>query len=161
MRELADAIFHRASALGVSIAVAESLTAGQVAAALVDTPGASGYFKGGVVAYDSLVKHELLGVDAGVLATQGAVSPEVATQMAEGVCSLLHADIGVATTGVAGPDPDEIGGHAPGLVFIAVAGTHLGTIVRELHLDGDREQIRQSATKAALQGLLDALDMVP
>lgn len=161
MRELADAIVHRAIALGVSVAVAESLTGGQVAASLVDAPGASGYFRGGVVAYDSMVKHELLGVDAGMLAMEGAVSADVASRMAEGVCTLLHADFGVATTGVAGPDADEVGGHAPGLVFIAVAGTHLGTIVRELHLDGDREQIRHSATKAALHGLLDALEMAP
>jgi nicotinamide-nucleotide amidase len=159
VKTLAAEVIAVARARGVSLAAAESLTGGLVSAALVDIPGASAVFKGSVVAYDFVVKHELLGVDAAVLASVGAVNPEVATQMAEGALSRLGAGIAVATTGVAGPDPDPVSGDLPGRAFIAVAGTHLGTMVRELALEGDRENIRLACTKAALQALLDALDM--
>lgn len=159
MRDLAAEVIAVATAKGVGLGAAESLTGGLVSAALVDIPGASAVFKGSVVAYDLVVKHELLGVDAAVLASVGAVNPEVATQMAEGAVQRLGAAIAVATTGVAGPDPDPVSGEPPGKAFIAVAGTHLGTIVREMELEGDREQIRLACTKAALQALLDALHM--
>ena len=90
-----------------SIAVAESLTGGLLAAALTDVPGASAVFRGGVVAYATELKAVLLGVDRALLAAQGAVSAEVAGAMATGVRDRLGATVGAATTGVAGPDPAE------------------------------------------------------
>lgn len=161
MKELSAQILQAATTRGLTVSVAESLTGGKVAAALVDTPGASSYFRGSIVAYHPAVKHELLGVDEVLLATEGAVSAEVAAHMAQRVGEVFHTDLGVATTGVAGPEADEVGGHPPGLAFIAVSGTLIGTIVRELRLEGDRDRVRELCTKAALQGLLDAIDMAP
>jgi nicotinamide-nucleotide amidase len=152
-------IIAAAKARGVSIGCAESLTGGLVAAALVDVPGASAVFKGSIVAYDLMVKHELLGVSAAELAARGAVNAEVAIAMAEGALRALGVDIAVSTTGVAGPDPDPVSGAEPGVVFIAVAGGGLGTMVRELSVEGDREGVRMAARRAALQGLHDAVDM--
>jgi nicotinamide-nucleotide amidase len=114
-------------------------------------------FRGGIVAYDSMLKNDLLGVDASSLAREGAVTAEVATAMAEGALTRLGVDVAVATTGVAGPDPDPVSGQAPGVVFIAVAGGGLGTMVRELLLEGDRTEIRERAARAALQALGDAI----
>ncbi len=102
---------------GLTVAVAESCTGGLVGKHLTDVPGSSDYFLGGVTAYDNRVKTEVLGVPADMLAAHGAVSPEVAAAMAEGVCRLLGADCALSTTGVAGPD----GGTATkpvGLVYI-------------------------------------------
>ena len=157
MNPEAQAVIDQARALGLSIGTAESLTGGAVASLLVSIPGASRVFRGSVIAYDSLLKHDLLGVDAGMLASEGAVSAEVASDMAEGALARLGVDVAVATTGVAGPDPDPVSGEAPGKVFIAVAGGSLGTLVRELSLEGDRAEIRDRATKAALQALGDGL----
>jgi nicotinamide-nucleotide amidase len=153
------AIIAGALERGVTLGVAESLTGGLVASALVDVPGASTVFKGAIVAYDLMVKHDLLGVDAGILADRGAVNAEVASQMAEGAHAALGVDYAVATTGVAGPDSDPVSGVAPGVVFIAVAGGELGTMVRELSLSGNREQIRHGARRAALQALYDVVMM--
>tara|TARA_B110000503_G_scaffold131628_1_gene206555 strand:+ start:57 stop:542 length:486 start_codon:yes stop_codon:yes gene_type:complete len=159
MSDEALAVVTQARDLGVTFAIAESLTGGAVSSDVVSIPGASAVFRGGIVAYDPMAKHDLLEVDAALLASTGSVSGEVATQMAEGVARRLRADFGVATTGVAGPDPDPVSGAKPGTVFIAVSGTSLGTLVRELSLDGDRADIRSRATRAALQALGDALSM--
>lgn len=157
MSEEASAVIAQAVAKGISLAVAESLTGGAVAADLVSIPGASAVFRGGIVAYDPVIKHDLLEVDAAALASAGAVTALVATQMAEGVAKRLSSDFAVATTGVAGPDPEPVSGQKPGTVFIAVAGTALGTLVRELTLTGDRAEIRAKATRAALQALADGI----
>ena len=98
-------LIARLAARRQSIAVAESLTGGLLAGALTDVPGASAVFRGGVIAYATDLKAELLGVDRALLAAQGAVSPEVAEAMAAGVRDRLGAAVGAATTGVAGPDP--------------------------------------------------------
>jgi len=153
----AAAVIATASKLGLTIGCAESLTGGLVAAEIVSIPGASAVFRGSIVAYDSMLKNDLLGVDASMLASTGAVTAEVASAMAEGALARLGVDLAVATTGVAGPDPDPVSGEAPGAVFIAVAGGSLGTLVREMSLEGDRDEIRQRATRAALQALLDGL----
>ncbi|MFE5832691.1 CinA family protein [Streptomyces sp. NPDC056508] len=105
---------------GQTLAVAESLTGGLVAAELTGVPGASASFRGSVTAYATALKHELLGVDAALLAERGAVDPEVASQMAAGVRARLGADWGIATTGVAGPEPQD--GQPVGTVYVAVAG---------------------------------------
>lgn len=157
MSEEAAAVIATATKLGVTVGCAESLTGGLVAAEMVSVPGASAAFRGSIVAYDSMLKNDLLGVDASLLASTGAVTAEVAGAMAEGALARLGVDVAVATTGVAGPDPDPVSGEAPGAVFIAVAGGSLGTLVREMSLEGDRDEIRQRATRAALQALLDGL----
>lgn len=157
MSEEAAAVIATATKLGVTVGCAESLTGGLVAAEMVSVPGASAVFRGSIVAYDSMLKNDLLGVDASLLASSGAVTAEVAGAMAEGALARLGVDVAVATTGVAGPDPDPVSGEAPGAVFIAVAGGSLGTLVREMSLEGDRDEIRRRATRAALQALLDGL----
>ncbi|MFS0733373.1 nicotinamide-nucleotide amidohydrolase family protein [Microbacterium sp. 1P10UB] len=139
---------------GWTVAVAESLTGGQVVAALVDVPGASAAVRGGVVAYATDVKRDVLGVDAGLLAAEGAVHPEVARQMAAGVAALLRADVGIATTGVAGPDPQD--GKDVGTVCIAVR-TPGGETIQTFHFDGDRAAIRAATTSQALTEALHAL----
>ncbi len=139
-------------ARGLTIAVAESLTGGRVVASLIDTPGASRAVRGGVVAYDTVLKHTLLGVPTDLLALHGPVHPDVAIHMAAGVRTALAVgdvptDIGLATTGVAGPDTQH--GVAVGTVFLGIAiGTKVLAV--ELHLDGDREAIRAAAVTEAL-----------
>lgn len=137
---------------GRTLAVAESLTGGAVVAELIRVPGASLVVRGGIVAYDTALKHSLLGVSAELLAAHGPVHAEVAAAMAGGVRSALAvdghpADIGLATTGVAGPDPQ--GGAPVGLVFVAVTDAE-GTVVREHRFAGDRAAIRAAAVDAAL-----------
>ncbi|KQM83855.1 hypothetical protein ASE68_12160 [Agromyces sp. Leaf222] len=144
---------------GLTIAVAESLTGGLVVAELVRVPGASAVVRGGVVAYATALKHSVLGVSAELLAREGAVHPEVAAGMAEGVRRVLavqgaSASIGVSTTGVAGPDPQ--GGRPPGVVFVGVSIADR-TEVRELALQGDRSEIRRATVDAAIAAVLDAL----
>ena len=130
-----------------TIATAESLTGGMVCAALTSVPGASAVVRGSVVAYATDLKAQVLGVDQDLLAAGGAVQAEVARQMATGVCRVLGSDIGVATTGVAGPDPQD--GRAVGTVFVAVA-TGSAVTVRELALSGNRASIREETVAAAL-----------
>jgi len=140
---------------GLTVAVAESLTGGALVAELVSVPGASAVVLGGVVAYQTELKHTLLGVDAGLLARHGPVHPDVAASMAVGVRDRLTtgghpADIGLATTGVAGPDPQ--GGHAPGTVFVGLAVP--GDVrVAELTLAGDRQAIRNATVSESLTAL--------
>ena len=111
-----------AGASGIRIAVAESLTGGLLADALVSVFGASRVFSGGVVAYDTALKHSLLAVDAEILRARGPVDEIVAAQMAAGVrraCGLPErgpAELGISTTGVAGPDPDPQSGQRAGLL---------------------------------------------
>ncbi len=132
---------------GLTVAVAESLTGGLVVADLVAVPGASAVVRGGIVAYATDLKAELLGVDAALLATGGAIQAAVAEQMAAGVRVRLGADLGLATTGVAGPDPQD--GHPPGEVWIAVA-TAAGARVERLELTGDRPAIRRASVEHVL-----------
>lgn len=149
----ARALITRLVELGWSTAVAESLTGGSVTAALVSVPGASACVRGGLVAYATDLKHTLLDVDAQLLAAEGPVHPEVARQMAAGVrarCARegVPADVGIATTGVAGPATQ--GGRPVGTVYVAVA-TPDRTRVEELSLTGSRAEIRAEATRRALE----------
>ena len=123
-------------ARGLTLAVAESLTGGLVAARLVNVPGASAWFRGGVVAYASDVKHSLLDVPEGPV-----VSETAAAAMASGVRSVLGADVGLGVTGVAGPDSQD--GEPPGTVFMAIAGLDEKPLVTRVTLPGDRERVRQ------------------
>lgn len=120
---LAELVLAQARRLRLTIAVAESLTGGQLAAAFTAVPGASAVFRGSVTAYATDLKASVLGVDAVLLASSGAVHPEVARQMADGVRRVCRADLGLATTGVAGPEPQD--GHPVGTVFVAVSGQGL------------------------------------
>ena len=148
-RRLVTALTER----GQTVAVAESLTGGLLAAALVDIPGASLVFRGGVIAYATDLKHALLGVPTPLLDRFGPVHPDVAAAMADGVRQRLGATFGVATTGVAGPDPAD--GLPPGTVHIA-ASAGSGGQHRSLVLSGGRRAVRQQTVLASLE-LLRAL----
>lgn len=149
---LARAALASLGACGQTLAVAESLTGGALTSALVDVAGASAVVRGAVVAYATDVKATLLGVDAALLAEAGAVDPRVAEQMAEGVRSRLGADVGLATTGVAGPAEQD--GRPPGTVHVAVAWDG-GSAVRSARLPGGRAEVRRQAVLTALRLLLD------
>jgi len=158
----AEELVSRLIAHGWTVAVAESLTGGLVVSSLVSVPGASATVRGGVVAYATTLKHSLLGVDAALLAAQGAVHPDVARQMAEGVRRTAAidgqaADVGIATTGVAGPTPQD--GRPVGTVHIAVS-TPAGTRVETLALDGTRARIRAEASAAALALALECVPLM-
>lgn len=132
---------------GQTVAVAESLTGGLLSAALTDTPGASGTFRGGLVVYAMALKHELAGVPQPLLDAQGPVSADVAAALAAGARERLGATYGLSLTGVAGPGPAE--GRPAGTVYAGLAGPNGGT-VRHLQLAGGRADIRQAAVLAAL-----------
>jgi nicotinamide-nucleotide amidase len=132
-------------ASGQTLAVAESVTGGLIGARLTNTSGISKVFRGGVISYQSQVKFDLLDVPEGPV-----VTPATARAMAVGVRRLLDADIGLATTGVAGPDPQD--SMPPGVVFVGLAfGDESDSVeVRELRLPGDRQLVRQYAVISAL-----------
>ena len=144
---------------GLTIAVAESLTGGLLVAELVAVPGASAVVVGGVVAYSTPIKHSVLGVDAALLAAEGPVHPLVAEQMALGVRTALAvdgrpADIGISTTGVAGPGPQD--GRPAGTVYLGFAiGDRVWSV--RLHLDGDRQAIRSAVVSESLTRLVGLL----
>jgi nicotinamide-nucleotide amidase len=141
---------------GETLAVAESLTGGLLAAEFVTVPGASAVFRGAVVAYATDLKASLLGVPAPLLNSHGPVDPSVAAAMAAGARERCGADWAAATTGVAGPDPQ--GGQPVGRVYVAVAGPlpeHAA--VRELTLEGDRPAVRSGAVDAAVALLAEQL----
>jgi PncC family amidohydrolase len=137
-----------------TLAVAESLSGGLLAASLVDVPGASVVFRGGIVAYATDLKSALLDVPAALLERYGAVHPDVASAMAEGVRRRLDATFGVATTGVAGPDPAD--GQPVGTVHIAASG-QLSAVRRTLSLTGGRRSIRDQAVLQSLSLLRSML----
>jgi len=153
VEHLARAVLDGARARGWTLGAAESLTGGLVVATLVDVPGASAVVRGGVVAYATDVKGSVLGVDPALLASRGAVDPGVAAQMATGVRRALGTDVGLATTGVAGPDPQD--GHAPGEVYVAVS-TPAGDRGRRVDVPGDRPAVRAAAVRAVLELALEA-----
>ncbi|MCD0484702.1 CinA family protein [Streptacidiphilus sp. ASG 303] len=154
--DLARRLHAALGAAGGTVAVAESLTGGLLAAQLVDVPGASRTFRGSVTAYATDLKESVLGVDGGLLAAEGPVHPRVALQMAEGVRRLMGAVYGVATTGVAGPDPQD--GRPVGTVHLAVVGPG-GSAVSSPVLSGGRATIRRKAVAAALELLQDQLGL--
>jgi nicotinamide-nucleotide amidase len=140
---------------GQTLAVAESLTGGLLAATIVDVPGASDAFRGGLVVYATDLKAELAGVPPELLAAHGPVHPDVAAALAGGARQRCTADWGLATTGVAGPDPQD--GKPVGTVYLGLAGPDGVGLVRGLELAGDRAAIRRQAVAAALDLLVSAL----
>lgn len=153
---LARELVVRLSVMGSTVATAESLTGGLVAAALTEVPGSSAVVRGGVVAYVHAVKTAFLGVDPRLLATAGAVDSAVAEQMASGVRERLGATYGLATTGAAGPEPSD--GKPVGTVFVAVAGP-ITSRVQALALSGTRSEIRAASVEAVLALLAQAIDL--
>ncbi len=145
------AVAERLVARGLTFGVAESLTGGLIASRLVNVPGASAWFRGGVVAYDSQVKFDVLGVPAGPVVTESA-----AAAMAEGAARVTGSDVGLGITGVAGPDDQE--GVAPGTIFVGLSLPDEPLQTRQLRLPGDRERVRQYGAISALDLLRRALD---
>ena len=138
-----------------SLAVAESCTGGLLGAAVTDVPGSSAYFLGGVISYADQVKLDQLRVPAATLRRYGAVSEETAAAMARGVRQLLHADIGVSITGVAGPDVQ--GSKPVGLTFIGIAAGAVTT--HRFQWTGDRWDNRRRSVIAALELLVRAPEL--
>lgn len=145
---LPDMVGHMLCAKGYTISCAESCTGGLLTSTLTDVPGSSAYVMGSVVSYSNDVKSRILHVAEETLAAHGAVSPETARAMAEGVRDLMQTDVGVGITGIAGP-----GGGSPekpvGLVYIAVS-TLGKTSVEKNVFSGVRAEIKRAAVNKAL-----------
>ena len=139
-REIVQALTER----GETLAVAESLTGGLLSDAIVQVPGASKVFMGGIVAYDEGRKVSLLGVKQETLDRYTAVSRQTALEMARGARQRLQTDWALSTTGYAGPDGADVG-----LVYVALAGPG-GENARECRFTGSRQEIRNQAVQAAL-----------
>ncbi|MGA5308136.1 CinA family protein [Micromonospora taraxaci] len=150
----AAAVVHRLAQRRETFATVESLTGGSLAASIVDIAGVSGIYRGGLVVYATELKGTLAGVPTDLLSERGPVDPEVAAALAEGGRQRCGADWGVATTGVAGPEPQD--GKPVGLVYVAVAGPNGGE-VRQLDLDGGRDHVRAAAVVEALRLLAERI----
>ena len=151
----AKRIVEAATERGLTVATAESLTGGLISGSLTAVPGSSAVVKGAVVSYVNEVKHGVLGVSEENLATYGAVSEQVALQMAEGVREKLGVDMAVSVTGIAGPTGAEPG-KPVGTVWIATASDK-GANAKVHHFDGSRDEVRESTVLAALQALEKAM----
>jgi nicotinamide-nucleotide amidase len=155
--ELARALGRIAKRRGVDIAAAESCTGGGVAEAITRISGSSGWFERGFVTYTNVAKKQMLGVSQRTLARHGAVSEEVAREMAAGALARSRADVSVSVTGIAGPT----GGSKAkpvGLVYIGWACRKGPVQARVFRFKGARLEIRRQAVAVALQGLIDLLD---
>jgi nicotinamide-nucleotide amidase len=151
--ELAAQIVSVLGERGQTLATAESLTGGLLGAAITAVPGASLVYRGGVIAYATELKAVLLGVPEDLLTRHGPIHPGVAAAMAASARDRLGATWGLATTGVAGPDPAD--GFPPGTVHIAAGAGSSAT--RSLALAGDRDRIRRDTVDQALQLLFELL----
>jgi PncC family amidohydrolase len=142
---------------GLTLSVAESCTGGLVSHRITDVPGSSNYYHGAVTSYSNAIKERVLGVQHATLARHGAVSKETALEMAQGVRKLLETDIGLAVTGIAGPDggtPDK----PVGLVYIALAAPDGACAERKLWADERGESYNRSKNKAlSAEAVLDLL----
>ncbi len=145
-----EELARRAQATGTVVAVAESLTSGNLAAAIGAAEGASDWFAGGVVAYRIATKRRVLGLRDGV----DPCSPECAEQLAVGVRELTGADLAVSVTGVGGPDPQD--GHAPGTVYLGWSDERATGHVL-LQYGGDPGRVIDASTTAAVDLLLSRM----
>jgi nicotinamide-nucleotide amidase len=150
----ARALLERLAGRGETLSTAESLTGGRLAAMVTAVPGASRVYVGGVVAYATGVKQDLLGVPSALVERHGVVSPECARAMAEGARQRLGSTYAISTTGVAGPDSQE--GHPVGTVFVGIAGP-AGISALALELTGDRAAISDRTCAEALAAFADVL----
>jgi PncC family amidohydrolase len=141
---------------GLKLAVAESCTGGLIASRITDVAGSSDYFEAGVVAYSNEAKRIFLSVHAASIEAHGAVSREVAQEMAEGVCAAIGADIGLSVTGIAGPT-----GGSPekpvGTVYIGLA-SGAGSFFRKFQFAGSRLDVKSQTSNEALQFVIDLLE---
>lgn len=150
----ASGLVAGATEAGLTVATAESLTAGMVAATIAEVPGASAVLRGGLIVYATDLKESLAGVPRQTLDEFGAVSPDTAAALANGAASRCSADIGIGLTGVAGPDRQE--GHPPGTVFIGLS-RNMSAKVHRLSVNGDRARIRAAATLVGIDLARSAL----
>jgi nicotinamide-nucleotide amidase len=154
VNDLAHELIQKLSQQHLTISVAESLTGGLVAASLTQIPGASAVFKGGIIAYRDEIKQKVLKVDSALITKFTSISEPVAQSMATNVREIMNTDIGIATTGVAGPEKSD--GFAPGIVFVAISiGDH--KICQKLELVGDRTQIRDQSVNEIFKLTLSQL----
>ena len=137
---------------GKTLVTAESCTGGGIGAALTAVPGSSKVYKGGIICYTNWVKQTILKVDSDTLEREGAVSAEVARQMAEGARRVLEADVAVSVTGLAGPEGDDRG-NSVGTVYLGYADENKTEVCR-FQFDGSREEIREQAVHFALELVL-------
>lgn len=145
-----EELARRAQETGTVIAVAESLTSGNLAATIGAAEGAGDWFAGGVVAYRLETKHRVLDLAEGI----DPCSPECAEQLARAVRALTGADLAVSATGVGGPEPHD--GHEPGTVYLGWSdGDDTGHVL--LELDGEPEQVIDGSVNAALGLLIDRM----
>jgi PncC family amidohydrolase len=154
---LSEKLYKILKAKGLKVATAESCTGGLIGASLTSVPGMSECYGYGVVTYANSAKEELLGVMGDTLKTKGAVSPDTACQMAEGVLKISNADIAVSVTGIAGPG----GGTKDkpvGLVYIGIAKKGEDTKAYKNIFSGDREQVRRSTVSKALELVIENID---
>ena len=154
MNNLEFQVVQRLKEKNSTIATAESLTAGLVSSNLASVDGASSVLKGGIIAYQNAVKENVLQIDPQIINKFTSVSSEVATLMAENVRQILKADIGVATTGVAGPA--LVGDKKVGTVFVSISSKE-HNICLELNLEGNRQTIRQATCDKLFELLLEKL----
>ena len=154
MESPAEALVHALRDAGASVATAESLTGGRLAARLTEVPGSSVVYAGGVVSYQTHIKVEVLGVPQDVVDTHGVVSAECASAMADGARRLLGTAYALSTTGVAGPERQE--DQPVGTVFVGLAGP-AGTRALALDLSGDRAEIQEQTVRSAVAALADEL----
>lgn len=145
------ALVAELAARGQTVATAESLTAGLLAATIAGIPGASAVLRGGLIVYATDLKAGLAGVSARTLAADGPVAASTAAELATGAAARCGADWGIGLTGVAGPDAQD--GRPVGTVFLGVAGRD-GVQVRRLSLPGDRWEIRRGAVAEAVSDVL-------
>ena len=143
---LAAEVVDSLRARGETLSTAESLTAGAVSSAIVSVAGASDVFVGGVTAYRDEIKISHLSIDPALIQEHTSVSEQVAVAMARGAINSFGTTWGIATTGVAGPNP--LDGHPVGAVWVAIEGPICQTI--ELSLSGERESVRNAATASAI-----------
>ena len=154
VQELASSLIKKLQEKDLTLAIAESLTGGLVAASLTEIPGASKVFKGSITAYSDEIKQNVLNANKETISKFTSISEQVALEMAINVRKIMKSDIGISTTGVAGPEKSS--GFLPGLVFVAISiGDH--NMCQKLELKGDRTQIRYQTVQDILQLTLSRL----
>ena len=154
VQELASSLIKKLQEKNLTLAVAESLTGGLVAASLTEIPGASKVIKGSITAYSDEIKQNVLNVNEDTITNFTSISEQVALEMAINVRKIMKSDIGISTTGVAGPEKSA--GFAPGLVFVAISiGDH--NMCQKLEITGDRSKIRNQTVQEILQLTLSRL----
>ena len=155
--EKRQTVLNALKARHLTVSTAESCTGGMVAAALTDLSGSSSVFVGGVVSYWTDVKEKILHVSHETLESYGAVSPQTAEEMAEGVRALMGSDLAVSVTGVAGPDRDERG-NPVGCVYLGFTDGETTIVRKPEGLGSSREEIRRNAVEYALNMLMEYLN---